>query len=86
MGASSGNGAGSSIAQQPQLLIPLVALAAALPALLVLGLWKSVPTASKRGDKERRRGGKGREATAVVIVDPYSSGGVLARLAHDQGY
>jgi len=55
--------------------------------------------AKKQGSKAHRGQGQGHarkpqsaaaaaaaSAPAVVVVDPYSSGGVLARLAHDEGY
>jgi hypothetical protein len=99
--AGSGRNAASASGAHPHVVASLVTLAA-LPAVLIFALWKggvSVSSdgalAKKLGGKARRRGTSAREpkpktpptgAPAVVIVDPYSSGGVLARLAYDEGY
>lgn len=81
-------------APHAQLLTSVVALAA-LPALLLMALWrgggdggmtKREQLSKKHGHDASSAGGGGHEAPAVVIVDPYSSGGVLARLAYDKGY
>lgn len=97
---NNGSGHGASLVQ-PQLLTSLVALAA-LPALAMLALWKSETVAAASNSKKQRgakrearqedegaeEGRKDETAAqpAVVVVDPYSSGGVLARLAYDEGY
>lgn len=97
MGAFPGNGSGHAASQ----LLPSLVVLAALPALAMLVLWKgeglAAPANAKKcaGDKARQEAeedeGRAEAETAatkaaVVVVDPYSSGGVLARLAHDEGY